>query len=139
VQDLYNDIQLEQVQTFKTMFDAQNLKHEQITSTRTTVISNVDTAVDTDGDGIVDALDNCVLVANPAQRDTDRDNYGNYCDPDFDNNLVVNADDLAYLKSMFFSTDPDADLNGNGSVNAADMTILKDMFFDAPGPSGLVP
>ena len=40
LQDLYQDSQLLQVQTFKTMFDAQSLKHEQITSAQTTVISD---------------------------------------------------------------------------------------------------
>ncbi len=94
---------------------------------------------DSDADKIPDALDNCTLVANPAQRDTDADNYGNYCDPDFDNDGVVNASDLGYLKSKFFTNDALADLNGDGSVNAADMAILKSYFFNAPGPSGLIP
>jgi len=40
LQDLYRDNQLQQVQTFKSMYDAQSLKHEQITSAETTVISN---------------------------------------------------------------------------------------------------
>ena len=40
LQDLYQDAHLEQVQTFKTMYDAQSLKHEQITSAQTTVVSN---------------------------------------------------------------------------------------------------
>ena len=83
--------------------------------------------------------DNCVIASNPSQLDTDNDGFGNYCDPDFDNNLIVNAADLAYFKTKFFSTDPDADLNGNGIVNAADLAILKTMFFKPPGPSGLVP
>ena len=39
LQDLYEDDQLEQVQTFKAMYDAQSLKHEQIVSTQTTVTS----------------------------------------------------------------------------------------------------
>lgn len=138
IQDLYRDSQLEPVQTFKTMYDAQSLKHELITSTQTTVISD-GTAGDTDGDGVVDTSDNCTLVPNPVQRDTDGDNYGNYCDPDFDNNLFINATDLAYMKSMLFTADPDADLNGNGIVNGADVAILKDMFFGEPGPSGLAP
>ena len=94
---------------------------------------------DADSDVVADSVDNCTLVANPAQRDTDGDGYGNYCDPDFDNNLVVNAADLAYFKTMFFTSDPEADLNGNGVVNAADLAILKTMFFKPPGPSGLVP
>ena len=97
------------------------------------------TAADADGDGLADSVDNCTLVANPGQQDTDGDNYGNSCDPDFDNNGIVNASDLAFFKSKFFTTDPDADLNGNGIVNAADLAILKSMFFKPPGPSELVP
>jgi hypothetical protein len=40
LQDLYRDNQLEQVDTFKTMYDAQSLKHEQIASVQTTVVSD---------------------------------------------------------------------------------------------------
>ena len=104
--------------------------------------------IDTDNDGIPDDSDNCILVPNGplipdaggnVQRDTDGDGFGNVCDPDFDNNLVINAADLAFFKTKFFSSDPDADLNGNGVVNAADLAMLKTMFFGPPGPSGLVP
>jgi|GEM_PF-1277404 len=38
--DMYKDLHLEQVQTFKTMYDAQSLKYEQITSAQTTVVSD---------------------------------------------------------------------------------------------------
>ena len=88
--------------------------------------------------------DNCIDVANGplipdaggnSQRNTDGDEYGNYCDPDFDNDLTINAADLAYMKTHFFTGDPDADLNGDGSVNAADLATLKRMFFAPPGPS----
>ena len=90
-------------------------------------------------DAIPDGCDNCVSIANADQRDTDGDGYGNACDPDFDNTQVVNASDLAFFKTRFFTSDPDADLNGDGFVNAADLAILKSMFFQAPGPSGVVP
>ena len=99
---------------------------------------------DTDLDGVFDINDNCPLVANGplipdaggnSQRDTDGDGIGNICDPDFNNDGVVNAADLAYLKSHFFSTDPNADMNGDGFVNAADLAILKNMYFKPPGPS----
>jgi len=92
-----------------------------------------------DVDGVNDYVDNCVSVNNPMQRDTDADGYGNFCDPDFDNNLVVGAADLAFFKPRFFSTDPYADLNGDGVVDSADLAILIVMFFKPPGPSGLVP
>ena len=103
-----------------------------------------DVSADTDGDGVIDSSDNCTLEDNGTlipdaggnvQLDTDGDGYGNICDPDFDNNLVVNASDLAFFKTKFFSSDPDADLNGDSVVNAADLAILKTMFFKPPGPS----
>jgi hypothetical protein len=40
LQDLYHDDHLEQVQTFKTLYDAQSLKYEQIASAQTTVLSD---------------------------------------------------------------------------------------------------
>ena len=40
LQDLYRDAHLPQVQTFKTLYDAQSLKHEQVTSAQTTVVSD---------------------------------------------------------------------------------------------------
>ena len=107
-----------------------------------------DPAADADGDGLLDTADNCILVPNSplipdaggnSQLDTDGDGYGNLCDPDFDHNLNVDFADLAYLKSKFFTSDPDADLNGDGTVDFADLAILKSMFFGPPGPSGLAP
>jgi Thrombospondin type 3 repeat len=38
--------------------------------------------LDRDGDGILDALDNCPLTANPTQVDSDGDHMGDACDPD---------------------------------------------------------
>ena len=107
------------------------------------------TTVDTDGRESVlsqeavitvfDYADNCTLIDNPDQRDTDNDGYGNACDPDFDNNLIVDASDLAYFKTVFLTADPDADFNGDGIVNSADLAILKTFFFEAPGPSAIAP
>ena len=88
-------------------------------------------------------MDNCALISNLDQRDTDNDGYSNICDPDLDNDLIVNAADLALFKPLFFmvdaDADADADLDGNGVVQAADLAIMKAMFFKPPGPSGSVP
>ncbi len=94
--------------------------------------------LDADADGIDDTLDNCAGVANPTQRDTDGDGFGNYCDPDLNNDGRVNFLDLESMQAVFFATDdPDSDLNGDGITNFDDLNILKAYFFGAPGPSGL--
>ncbi len=95
---------------------------------------------DGEGDGVADGFDNCTLVANPTQLDTDRDGYGNICDADFNRNGIVDSQDGALLKSRFGSSAyPDQDLNGNGIVDSNDGARLKANFGRPPGPSGLVP
>ncbi|MFK7887554.1 MAG: right-handed parallel beta-helix repeat-containing protein [Gammaproteobacteria bacterium] len=89
---------------------------------------------DTDGDGVADATDNCTSVANPGQRDTDNDGYGNRCDPDLNNDGVVNIIDLGLMREVFFTDNADADLNGDGVVNVTDLGLLRVLFFMAPGP-----
>ena len=92
---------------------------------------------DTDGDGVGDSSDNCTLVANADQRDTNGDNIGNICDPDLSNNCSVSFEDLGALKAVFFTNDPDADFNGNGSVSFDDLATMKAFFFGPPGPSAM--
>lgn len=92
-------------------------------------------AADQDGDGIVDIEDNCITVANPAQRDSNGDGYGNRCDADLDNNQIVDVADFFIFLNRFKSQDPDADLNGDGRVNRADFFLLRNLIFNPPGPS----
>jgi len=106
-----------------------------VTSAGTTTLA----VIDTDADSIPDFEDNCTLLPNPDQRNTDGDAYGNRCDPDLDNNGAVNFADLGLFKSVFFTNDPDADFDGDGSVNFVDLGILKEFFFGAPGPAGVLP
>ena len=92
---------------------------------------------DADADGVPDTTDNCVLVSNPDQRDTNGDNFGNLCDADLNDDCSVNFPDLNLFKSVFFGNDPDADLDGDGTVNFADLELVKQQFFGSPGPSAL--
>jgi hypothetical protein len=90
---------------------------------------------DGDGDGIPDDVDNCMAAANPDQRDTDADRYGNACDADFNNDGVVNFADLAVFRSRFGTGDANADLTGDGIVNFADLARFNQLFGSRPGPS----
>lgn len=135
-QDLFSDTVTPEVVDFKTMFDASTEKSTVIASVEFT--GNVEEAlVDTDGDGISDHLDNCTFVPNPDQRDTDNDLIGNICDPDFNQNNVVDPVDFNVLKAKLGKVSPVHDLNGNGIVDPADLNILKSYLGKAPGPSGL--
>lgn len=53
-------------------------------------IINQDNDMDSDGDGIFDAIDNCPLFANNSQLDLDGDNIGDDCDSDIDGDGVPN-------------------------------------------------
>ncbi len=92
--------------------------------------------LDSDEDGVDDPEDNCTNTANPDQRDTNNDGYGNVCDADLNNDGAVNFADLGLMRSVFFTVDSDADLNGDGAVNFADLGLMKSLFFNPPGPSG---
>jgi hypothetical protein len=114
------------------------------TAGNTAFLFNVDDIVtvlapDDDGDGVANVHDNCTLVDNPDQRDTDTDGYGNFCDGDLDGSLNVNFSDLVLFKGVFNTADADADFNGDGAVNFSDLVIFKGLFNKPPGPSGAAP
>ena len=95
-------------------------------------------AVDSDADGVADDVDNCTLVANPDQRDTNKDLIGNACDADLTGDCAVGFQDLAMLVAAFHPRpyDPDADFDGNGFVSFGDLAFMRSSFFNGenPGP-----
>ncbi|MEM7081458.1 MAG: thrombospondin type 3 repeat-containing protein [Pseudomonadota bacterium] len=90
--------------------------------------------VDSDGDGVDDSVDNCLLAPNPSQVDSDSDSFGNACDADFNNDGITNFLDLVLLSPAFLSTDPVFDLNADGVVNFLDIALFSGLFLTAPGP-----
>ncbi len=94
---------------------------------------------DTDGDGIQDSLDNCILIPNPTQCDGDSDGYGNHCDADFNNDLITNSLDVSPFRAGFGTTNKVTDLNCDGITNSLDISSFRRMFGSPPGPSGIAP
>ncbi len=99
---------------------------------------------DTDADQAPDELDNCTLVSNASQCDSDGDGYGNRCDGDLNNNGATNAQDAALFRAELgmpsvAPTFNSADINCNGAVNAQDNSLFRSLLGSPPGPSGLQP
>ncbi len=81
---------------------------------------------DSDGDGISDITDNCPLVANTSQTNTDGDPLGDACDPDDDNDGVADASDVFPLNAS-----ESVDTDGDGIGNNADTDDDNDGVADA--------
>lgn len=86
---------------------------------------NNNSNLDTDGDGIDDAFDNCPAAANSGQSDYDSDGQGDVCDSDGDNDNVPNSSDaFPYNSSEWADSDGDgigdnSDPTPNGEPSAA--------------------
>ena len=115
----------------------------------TAILCGVPAYSGSDGDGIPDALDNCVAVANGpsagscfsggVQVDTDGDGYGNPCDGDFDNDEAVNSNDAVILQSDQESgtSTPGSgtDMNCDGVVDSKDAALFAPQIgAGEPGP-----
>ncbi len=94
-------------------------------------------ALDSDNDGIQDIADNCTLIANPGQEESDGDIYGDACDGDFNNDGVVNFGDVVKALGYVGQSGPLADFDQNGTVDFADISHLLGLMNKPVGPSGL--
>jgi FtsP/CotA-like multicopper oxidase with cupredoxin domain len=89
-----------------------------------------------DEDDKLDYKDNCMMITNSDQRDTDNDGFGNICDADLDGDGRVGFSDFGIFRAAFGTTNPDADFDGDGRVGFSDFGIFRAMFGGEPGPSG---
>lgn len=86
-------------------------------------------AIDTDGDGVPDAFDNCVVTPNPTQADADGDGVGDACDncalvanpsqADGDGDGVGDACD----NCLVVANPGQADIDGDGDGDACDNCV----------------
>jgi len=89
---------------------------------------------DSDADGVPNDRDNCSRVPNPGLLDADADGYGNACDPDLNDDGVINFLDVGLFRIASLAGDLDTDFSGDGLVNSGDLAVLRDFWLRSPGP-----
>ena len=93
---------------------SEDVEHDNLTASDVAdvLLVNEDDERDTDGDGILDDVDNCPETANANQADLDGDGIGDVCDTDIDGDGTDNEED-AFPRDPEEDTDTDNDGIGN--------------------------
>ena len=81
-----------------------------------------DSEKDSDGDGILDMKDNCLLISNPRQEDADGDGIGDVSDDDIDGDGIINE-----IDNCPTTANPDqADFDNDGEGDVCDIDTDND-------------
>lgn len=89
---------------------------------------------DTDGDGVIDFLDNCPNDVNAGQEDNDTDGQGDACDSDDDNDGMSDTFETTHGLDPMNPADADQDPDGDGRTNLEEFLAGGDPNADDVGP-----
>ncbi|MGB5676950.1 MAG: hypothetical protein WBN36_03950 [Gammaproteobacteria bacterium] len=131
LQDLYKEDHLEQVQTFKTLYTNQSLKHEQIASATTTVVS--------DAGGIAPTVPTLSLTAAPPTIDLGQSTTLDWISTDTTTCSAVWMDNTATSGSQLVSptatTTYSMTCTGNGGSVTDSVTVSVNNTVPVPAPT----